>query len=158
MHFARRPVIAIAAMLFGCGISLSATPRAITEAEAKELIYAMLKADGYTSLRGFALRAYDGTRAFERLSFPDFIFVDATYDNPEGGSSIGHYAVDKATADLWDWVSCGRYNSASLLKAQQTLRIRIGVYDGVYRRLRKLGPWCEAGEKPEDLKMGPRMW
>jgi hypothetical protein len=121
--------------------------RTITMNEGRELVYAMLRADGWTNLPGFVI-----VDPYINPEFPDFYIIHATYDSD--GSGIGHYAVARTTGDVWDWAICGRFTSSALLKAQQVLRKRIGLTDVEYRNLRKPGPFCEPAEAPQVLKMG----
>jgi hypothetical protein len=132
--------------------------RLITKLEAEGLVRAMLHADGWTALPGFALDSRNGGEAFIGLAFPDFIFIDATHDNPSGSPTIGRFAVDLATGDVWGHVTCQQYESPALRRLQRNLRGRIGLTDAQYRSIRKPGPFCEPGEKLGIVKMGrPRM-
>jgi len=116
-------------------------------AEAQELVRALLKPDGWTKLRGFVLY-----QALFDAEFQDFYFIHAESGTPP--IAIGHYAVERSTGDVWDWVRCGQFTSPSLSEAQQTLRRRIGLADSEYRQIRKSGPFCEPNEKPQTFKMG----
>jgi hypothetical protein len=145
---ARPAVLVIAAML--CATGRAADRRTITVAEASELVRALLKPDGWTKLRGFVLY-----QALFEGEFRDFYFIHAERNNPSGGAvAIGHYAVERTTGEVWDWVKCGRFTSPSLAGAQQALRRRIGLTDSEYQKIRKPGPFCEPDEKPQDLRMG----
>jgi hypothetical protein len=138
----------IAAML--CVSGQSAAPRTITESEATELVHALLKPDGWTKLRGFVLY-----RALFEGEFRDFYFIHAERANPAGGATaIGHFAVERSTGEVWDWVICGRFSSPSLTAAQQTLRKRIGLNEAEYQQIRKPGPFCAPDEKPQSLTIG----
>jgi hypothetical protein len=139
-------VVAIALCISASG----ADRRAITVPEASELVRALLKPDGWTKLRGFVLY-----QALFDAEFQDFYFIHAEWDSPAGRHiAIGHYAVERSTGEVWDWVKCGRFNSPSLAEAQQALRKRIGLGDSDYQKVRKAGPFCEPDEKPQALKMG----
>ena len=141
----RAAVIVIAALLSATG--RSAPRRAISVAEAQELVRALLKPDGWTKLRGFVLY-----QALFDAEFQDFYFIHAESGTPP--VAIGHYAVERSTGDVWDWVRCGQFTSPSLSEAQQALRRRIGLTDSEYRQIRKSGPFCEPNEKPQAFKMG----
>jgi hypothetical protein len=141
----RAAVIVIAVLLSATG--RSAPRRAISVAEAQELVRALLKPDGWTKLRGFVLY-----QALFDAEFQDFYFIHAESGTPP--IAIGHYAVERSTGDVWDWVRCGQFTSPSLSEAQQTLRRRIGLADSEYRQIRKSGPFCEPNEKPQTFKMG----
>ena len=141
----RAAVIVIAALL--CVTARSATRRTITVPEAQELVRALLKPDGWTKLRGFVLY-----QALFDAEFQDFYFIHAESGTPP--VAIGHYAVERSTGDVWDWVRCGQFTSPSLSEAQQALRRRIGLADSEYRQIKKSGPFCEPNEKPQAFKMG----
>ena len=130
-----------------CVPARSAPRRPITVAEAQELVRALLKPDGWTKLRGFVLY-----QALFDAEFQDFYFIHAEWGKPP--VAIGHYAVERSTGEVWDWVRCGQFNSPALTDAQQSLRKRLGLTDSEYQHLRKPGPFCEPNEKPQALKMG----
>jgi hypothetical protein len=138
-------VILTAALL--CATGESAPRRTITVNEAQDLVRALLKPDAWTKLPGFVLY-----QALFDAEFQDFYFIHAESGKPP--VAIGHYAVERTTGEVWDWVKCGRFNSPSLTAAQQALRKRIGLADEEYQRIRKPGPFCEPDEKPQALKMG----
>jgi hypothetical protein len=91
--------------------------------------------------------------------YPGYYFVSAIHDNPGGGNTVGHYAIDMATGDVSDWVICGTFNSGPLEKAQEALRARIGLDRAEYRKLKQNPPGCEPDEKPAvPLRMGRPAW
>lgn len=124
-------------------------PRTITMNEAKELVSAMLRTDDWTNLPGFVIA--DPSIMPE---FPDFYMSDPYWDNPGRSVLVGHYAVERTTADVWSFPVCGRYRSPMLTKLQQACRNRIGMTSAVYEKLRKPGPSCAPGQVASDLKMG----
>lgn len=133
-----------------CATGQSAARRAITVTEASQLVGALLKPDGWTKLRGFVLY-----QALFDAEFQDFYFIHAEWDSPSGRhAAIGHFAVERTTGEVWDWVKCGQFNSPSLAEAQQTVRRRIGLTDTEFQQMKKPGPFCEPNEKPQALKMG----
>jgi hypothetical protein len=133
-----------------CATGQSAPRRAITVNEASQLVGALLKPDGWTKLRGFVLY-----QALFDAEFQDFYFIHAEWDSPSGRhAAIGHFAVERTTGEVWDWVKCGQFNSPSLSEAQQTVRKRIALSDAEFQQLKKPGPFCEPNEKPQALKMG----
>ena len=138
-------LIVIAAML--CETGRGAARRPITVSEASELVRALLKPDGWTKLRGFVLY-----QALFDAEFQDFYFIHAEWGKPP--VAIGHFAVERNTGEVWDWVKCGQFTSPSLSEAQQALRNRIGLADTEYQKIRKPGPFCEPNEQPQALKMG----
>jgi hypothetical protein len=133
-----------------CATAWSEERRTITVSEASELVNALLKPDGWTRLKGFVLY-----QALFDAEFQGFYFIHAEWDSPSRNSAaIGHFAVERTTGDVWDWVVCGEFNSPSLAAAQQALRKHIGLSDEEYQKIRKPGPFCEPDEKPQPLKMG----
>jgi hypothetical protein len=133
-----------------CATARSEERRTITVSEASSLVDALLKTDGWTRLKGFVLY-----QALFDAEFQGFYFIHAEWDSPSRNSAaIGHFAVERTTGDVWDWVVCGEFHSPSLTASQQALRKRIGLSDEQYQKIRKQGPFCEPGEKPQVLKMG----
>ena len=122
-------------------------------AEARNLVYALLKADDWTKLRGFAIEP-----PYIMPDFPDFYIADVLWDNRGGGAYIGHYAVERTTGDVWEYGACARYTSPPLTKLQETLRNRIGPTNAGNQEVRKPAAFCKAGEEPSVLKMGRPMW
>lgn len=116
--------------------------RDVTLEEADALVTAFLKDRGYTKLPSFGLEKYTSNY------YPNFQFFQGIYDNPGGSCNLGHYAVDRKTADVWNGVVCGRATSPSLRKLQVAIRNRIGLTREAYRKARRPGPMCDATEKP----------
>jgi hypothetical protein len=144
-----RPAVLILAALL-CETGRGGARRAISVNEASELVRALLKPDGWTKLHGFVLY-----QALFDAEFQDFYFIHAEWDSPKmRHAAIGHFAVERSTGEVWDWVKCGEFNSPSLQEAQQVVRKRIGLTDADYQKIRKMGPFCEPGEKPQVLQMG----
>jgi len=139
-------------MLLLCGTALSADRRMITTKEASELVYALLEPDGWTKLPGFTI-----VNPYTDANFPGFYIVHAEHYNPGGGSAIGHFAVERTTGEVMDWVMCGRFTSPSLTREQKVIRNRIGLTKQEYQRIKKPGPFCEVGEKEQVRKMGRPM-
>jgi len=122
--------------------------RTITAKESRELVLVMLKADDWTKLPGFNIEEPQLSQ-----TYPEFFEVDARYDNPQGSSTVGTYAVEQTTGEVWSFPVCGRYESPALLVAQRVLRKRIGLTDATYQSLRKPGPFCRRRQVPLVLKM-----
>jgi len=148
MYRLRCAPIVVALLLSGS--ARSAAPRTITVTEAQDLVRALLKPDGWTKLRGFVLY-----QALFDAEFQDFYFIHAEWENkPKGHAPIGHFAVERTTGDVWDWVKCGRFSSPFLTEAQQNLRKSIGLSDAEYQQMRKPGVFCEPGEQPQVFTIG----
>jgi hypothetical protein len=75
--------------------------------------------------------------------FPDFYNIE-THDVDANGNypSLGSFAVDKRTGDIWDLIVCREYMSKSVKKLQQAIRKRLGITEDTYRKLRRPGPTC----------------
>ena len=144
--FRLRPAVVVIAALL-CQAGQSAERRPITVSEASELVRALLKPDGWTKLPRFVLY-----QALFDAAFKDFYFIHAESGKPP--VAIGHYAVERSTGEVWDWVRCGEFNSPALREEQEALRKRIGLSAAEYQKIRKPGPFCEPGEAPQALTMG----
>ena len=145
-----------ATFLFGAALTFAVGRRPLSPTECRGLV-AVLLADGWMKLPGFAIK--DSPEDSQTDPFaPRFCVVHATYNNPGGGSTIGHYAIDLQTGDVWDWVGCARFTSPSLSKAQTALRQEIGLSSEEYRRISKNAPWCLPGQQPGVIKMGRPMF
>lgn len=123
----------------------------ITVEDGRQLIYHSLRAEGFTS---HALRS----DSYADPSFPGFYFYDVFYGfNPNGSSTVGIYAVEKTTGEVWDGATCAHYTSPVLQKTQQDLRRRIGLTDQEKRRSEKPGPYCSEKQKANLAPM-PKAW
>jgi hypothetical protein len=116
----------------------SSPPRVVSLDEAKNLVSATLP-QRTRHLPKFAITGRDDPR------FPQFYVLSATFEGPPKGSSvIGHYYVDKSTADVWDAVmECTELSTPALRKLQAKVRLRIGLSDSEYHKIRKKGPMCQ---------------
>ena len=124
--------------------------RTITAKECEDLIYKMLKADDWTKLPGFH---FEGTKIHPDP--PEFYVVRPTSTNPFGGSgTIDHFAVERATGDVWSLGLCVRYESPALLAAQRVLRKRIDLTDAAHQNLQRLAAFCSTGQTPNVMRMG----
>ena len=117
-------------------------PRDVTLEEAEALVTAFFRDRGNTKLPSFGLETY--VSKYD----PGFQFFQGIFDNPGGSFNLGHYAVDRKTGDVWNGVVCARARSPSLVKLQVAIRNRIGLTNDEYRKIRRLGPMCDPGEKP----------
>ena len=134
-------------------VDVSATPvypstysnrkrRDVTLEEADALVMAFFKDRGSTKAPGFELVKYTDPYS------PEFHSFQGIFDNPGGSFNLGFYAVDRKTGDVWNGVVCERAISPSLVKLQVAIRNRIGLSKDEYRKIRRVGPMCEADEKP----------
>jgi hypothetical protein len=119
--------------------------RAITVQEGRQLVYRSLRVEGFIHQRL-------SVSYYKVPDFPAFQFFDVQYGtNPYGSSTVGAYAVEETTGEVWDGIRCGHYTSPVLRKMQQQLRRRIGLTDEDRRRIQKPGPNCADNE---DIKEG----
>jgi hypothetical protein len=144
--------VCAATFSLGAALTFAVERRSLSPAEFRGLVRALL-ADGWTKLPGFAIKDYP--EESKRVPYaPNSCVVHATRNNPGGGSTIGHYAIDLETGDVWDWVGCARFASPSLSKAQAALRQEIGLGGEEHRRKSKNAPWCRPGQEPGLYKVG----
>ena len=126
-------------VVFGQGKAESRL-RKITVEDGRELVSILLQPTGCTKDKCTFSR-------IENAYFPQFYFYYVTWPNPVGSPHIGTWAVDPATADVWDADACIEYRSATLTKFQALLRKRIGLTERAYMRLKQRPPMCESDEK-----------
>jgi hypothetical protein len=108
-------ISALMFLLLGCGLVGIARTRDLTEREARELVITAL--GPHVTLPNIGLEAYKDPDA------AGFYVFEATASPPAGQSPIiGHYAVNRATGDVWELVVCRRVNSKALKKLQDVMR------------------------------------
>lgn len=62
---------------------------------------------------------------------------------PNGSVIIGHYAVDPSTGDVWSATEeCKEESTPALRKLQAKVRLRIGLSDSEYHKIKRKGPLC----------------
>src|SRR5580658_7679600 len=83
----------------------------ITVEQGRELIYILLKPAGCTTAKCTVTQS-------ENSYFPQFYFFYGTWPNPVGSPHLGTWAVDPATADVWDANACAEYKTTALAKLQ----------------------------------------
>lgn len=111
-------------------LPLWANPKGLTRAQARELLFAALKARGYpTKSPSFSLE--DRRDRY----IPDFYAFDAYSNLRDRLVSTGHFAVNRKTADIWEDVTCKRLDIPSIKEAQEKLRREIGLTEKEYKSL-----------------------
>jgi hypothetical protein len=91
-------------------------------AQAKSIVLTYLKSQGYeVKSKHFEL----DSKASNNLS--EYFLFYAYFDTPTRLSSIGSYAVNKRTAELWERLSCKRLSSQPLAQLQNALRGRLDL-------------------------------
>lgn len=132
----RLDMLALVFLLFGCPLVAAAKTRNLTEKEAKELVACPLGSH-IPTLPNFGLDAYNDPNA------ADFYLFEATASFGAGKSPIiGHYAVNRATGDVWEAVVCTRINSDALENLQEIVHKKIQLTREELRRLGAKSP-CE---------------
>jgi len=80
-----------------------------------------------------------------------YVFMAYWAGAPNGSMVIGHYAVDTSTADVWDAVmACQELSTPALRKLPKGVRLRLGLSEAQYRRVKRRCPLemeDEAGAK-----------
>ena len=112
----------------------------VTAQDARRLAYAALS-NQQRGLPGLEIHP-DG----ESLHFLFFTFL---WNNPGPGSVVvTHRAIDRDTADVWDWVSaCGEIQSKRLRQLQRQIREAAGITPASYLQKRRTCP-LEMDELP----------
>ena len=125
------------AVLLSCAaltVTTSQGRRKLTEAEARELVVMALRPEA---------RALPKLRVDADNAYPDrpgFYWFEATAFVPDASPVLGHFAVNQASGDVWDPVSCRKVSSADLAKLQAELRNRLHLSERDLRRLSKVAP------------------
>ena len=109
--------------------------RLVSGEDAKELVLAALPSKT-KQLPKFELEGGDDP------TYPQFYVFQAEWAGaPNGSMVIGHYAVDKTTADVWNAVmACEELSNPSVRKLQAKVRSRIGLSPAEYRKKKRRCP------------------
>jgi hypothetical protein len=111
-------------------------PRVVSVDEAKNLVLEALPPKT-RHLPKFGLDQY------KDKYFPQFYFFSATWAGaPNGSSVIGNYAVDSSTGDVWSATECEEESTPELRKLQAKVRLRLGLSDSEYHKIKRKGPVC----------------
>jgi hypothetical protein len=111
--------------------------------EARRLVTKVVEAQG-TPTKSPKSDLEDNTAAAQ--DFPDFYFFDAYFDTPNRLATIGSYAVNRKTADVWEWIGCHRLGPKPIKSYQGSLRRQIGLSRSQYRKLSRHAP-CQNQER-----------
>jgi len=110
--------------------------REIVRAEAKHLVKIWLASQGYdTRSWRFVLDADP-----DQNEFPSFYFFSANFVQEQSAPTLGHFAVNRRSADLWDWELCRRIQEPAIQSTQKSLRKKLRLTDRDYRSLSKIAP------------------
>jgi hypothetical protein len=114
-------------------------PRLLTQEECRQLVLRALEDKGVNT-QNPTLELTDDPYD---PALPDFYNLEAHDVDVNGNyASLGSFAVDSRTADLWYSVVCWELKSPGLRRLQEVIRRRIGLTEGGYRKLRRPGPRC----------------
>jgi hypothetical protein len=116
--------------------------RDISETEAHHLLTKYLK---LPDLAVYRLAGDFGYKEFYFFQAEETVANSDPKDPTPGSLWMRYYAVDRKTADVWDAGFCQEISSPPLARRQVVLRRHVGVTDLEFRKLRRLGPFCEPG-------------
>jgi len=126
--------------LFSLSPSVSAqlidSQRQVSQKEAGDLVKTWLTSQGYdTKSRRFFLEPDP-----DHPGFPDFYFLSPAYEQDQSIPTLGHFAVNRNTGEVWDWELCHLLHSRALRRTQKSLRRRLGLSDQQFSKPSKLAP------------------
>ena|SRR2546428_12373658 len=128
-------VVVLVLLVCTSGAQDKSANRVLSADEARDLVYEALRPTGATKLPKFGLDQY------KDRYFPEFLFFESTWENPEPGSAVnGHFAVDLRTGDVWETVGCKRFTTPFLRKLQEAIHKRFGLTEKEYRKLKRKKP------------------
>jgi len=120
----------------GVSAQLIGSQRQVSQKEAGDLVKTWLASQGYdTKSQRFILEPDP-----DHPGFPDFYFFSPAYEQSQSVPTLGHFAVNRNTGEVWDWELCQRMQSVALGAAQKSLRKKLGLSDQQYGKLSKLAP------------------
>jgi hypothetical protein len=125
----------LALLLVGTQVPARPRRRDLTQPEARALVIEALDQSA-RKLPGLTFKFYSRAKA------SNFYELAVLWNNPNGSAIVGHFAVNRATGDVWRLVLCTRVESAALRRLQQTLRKRIGLGSEEFHKLESEAP-CE---------------
>jgi hypothetical protein len=127
----------VALLVLVCASS-SRPAKEITLDQARQLVLKTLEAEtNFTKLPKFGLDHYSDPY------FPGFFFFEATWDNPHQPPAsvvLGHYAVNRKTAEVWESIGCRRLSPSAIRPLQKSLRKGIGLSKQECRKLSAIAP------------------
>jgi len=127
--------LAVAVHLQGRG---DAVARKLPEEQATNLLRTYLRGEGYDT-KGARLDIERGQDP-DKKAHSDFYLYSVYVDTPQRLVTIGSYAVDVRTADIWDRMACTRVESSSIASLQEQIREASGLSPSELKRLRRAKP------------------
>ena len=83
---------------------------------------------------------------FERSNEHGYAVFEGLINVGEG--HVGFYVIDPQTGDMWDGVSeCGEITSPEIRHLQHAMRLRLGITQTQYLRIKRRGPMCDRIKK-----------
>lgn len=108
----------------------------ITREEGANLVKKWLTGAGYHTRSNHFILDSDP----DRSNFPEFYFFSASYEQEQSAPTLGHFAVNRRSADLWDWESCKKLSNSTLRTTQRSLRSKMGLAERDYRKVSRVAP------------------
>jgi hypothetical protein len=128
----------LAAVCLSGGNPLLATERheQVTREEAANLVRVLLASERYeTRSPKFGLETDP-----DQADFPEFYFFSAYYVQDHSAPTLGHFAVNRGNADLWDRELCKKLKASKLRAEQRSLREKLGLSERDLRRKSEIAP------------------
>jgi hypothetical protein len=127
-------------LLILVSVGASGLAKEITRNQARQLVLKVLQAQGTpTNSPKFDLEDNTGNEKY----FPGFYSFDAYFETSNRLATIGHYDVNRRTADVWEGIGCHRLAAPAIKPLQRSLRKRIGLSEHEYQKLSAVAP-CSA--------------
>jgi hypothetical protein len=106
-------------LMIPVSIHAQGPPGQITRKDARSLVIATLQARGY-DIKSPKLGVEEETDPY----LPNFFHFGVNFDMAERLATVGSFAVDPKSADVWDKGLCKRVRTKNVRQLQKTLRLR----------------------------------
>jgi hypothetical protein len=142
-------LITIVLALIGGAAAAPTVKPLVTVKEAEHLVMVELAHEHRDNLPGLVL----SEDPYPDPYLPSFWVISVDWDERVNGEQYGtghygYFSVDKMTGDVGGAISCHRYHSPELARAQWALRRRLGMSAQDYKKLRRDGPYCGCDAEP----------
>lgn len=109
----------------------------VTRDEAEQLALLAAKSELERKLPGLHVERTTG------YLDPRFYVYEVRWNSPEPvGGTVGFYAIDRKTADVWSALVCREYQSEPIHRLQLKIREPLGMDRKAYEKSRRSGPMC----------------
>jgi len=125
----------LGALAISMCLTATTSGRLIGDKVARKLASEALAVRGI-NVRGFVLVPYVNDSA------PDFYSYQALAQSSNSNGSLGFFAVNAWTGDVWNIDTCSRVSSPALQKDQQSILKRSGMSPLAATTLRERSPGC----------------